>query len=68
MLLPSLIAEFLFEQHAATKTAIPSVKERRRIAAPRFRACADYAVERRNYSRDLRSAIEVPIQVARQQF
>jgi hypothetical protein len=31
-------------------------------------ACADYAVERRNYSRDLRSAIEVPIQVARQQF
>jgi hypothetical protein len=44
MLLPSLIAEFLFEQHAATKTAIPSVKGRRRIAA-RFRACADYALE-----------------------
>src|SRR6516162_4863258 len=37
MLLPSLIGEFLFKQHVATKTAIPSVKGRRRITAPRFR-------------------------------
>jgi len=35
MLLPGPIAGFLVEQHAATKTAIPSIKLRRRTAAPK---------------------------------
>src|SRR5215469_18651907 len=35
MLLPGPIAGFLVEQHAATKTAIPSIKLRRCAAAPK---------------------------------
>jgi len=35
MLLPGPIAGFLVEQHAATKTAIPSIKLRRCTAAPK---------------------------------
>ena len=35
---------------------IPSMKARRRIAAPKGQGCADYALEWRNYSRYLRQA------------
>ena len=45
MLLPSLIAEFLFKQHVATKTAIPSVKGVVALPPQGSGACADYAVE-----------------------
>ena len=47
MLLPGSIAGFLVEQHAATKTAIPSIKLRRCTAAPKAQSlcglCNDYS-------------------------
>jgi hypothetical protein len=45
MLLPGPIAGFLVEQHAATKTAIPSIKLRRRTAAPEAQSLCGLALE-----------------------
>ena len=47
MLLPGPIAGFLVEQHAATKTAIPSIKLRRRTAAPKAQSLCELALEQR---------------------
>ena len=41
--------------HAVAEPTIPLMKSRRRIAAPKAQACADYALEC-DYSRDLRLA------------